>query len=59
MLIAEGVSARREYASELDIRAAKLGVTLMLPLGVCILPAFIVLSVIPMMVSLFQHSTIW
>lgn len=58
MLTAEAAAARREFAAERDIRAAKLGVTLMMPLGVCILPAFIMLSVIPMMLSLFQHSTI-
>ena len=34
--------------------AAALGVRLVLPLGVCILPAFLLLSVVPVVISLLS-----
>jgi len=56
LLRAEADLARLEYAAQCDEAAAKLGVKLMLPLGVCVLPAFILLSVVPMMLALVQQS---
>lgn len=57
ILRAQAHAERREYAAELDERAARLGVQLMVPLGVCVLPAFIVLTVIPMMLAIFRQSS--
>lgn len=37
--------------------AASLGVRLVLPLGVCILPAFLLLSVVPVVISLLSELT--
>ena len=56
LLRAEADRERLDYTAEIDETAAKLGVTLMLPLGVCVLPAFILLSVVPMMLALVQQS---
>lgn len=43
---------RRERHRELERRAATLGVRLVIPLGVCSLPAFICLGVVPVLLSL-------
>jgi tight adherence protein B len=48
-------SAAREQARE---RTEKLSVSLMLPLGLCILPAFIAVGVVPIVVSIIS-STAW
>lgn len=56
LLRAEADRERLDYTAEIDETAAKLGVKLMLPLGVCVLPAFILLSVVPMMLALVQQS---
>lgn len=56
LLRAEADLARLEYSAHSDETAAKLGVKLMLPLGVCVLPAFVLLSVVPMMLALVQQS---
>jgi len=46
---AEGVAAARE-------RAERLAVTLMLPLGVCVLPAFVAVGVVPMMAAVIGST---
>jgi tight adherence protein B len=46
----------RSEARGLGGRAGRLGVTLMLPLGVCILPAFLVVGVVPLVVSLVSST---
>lgn len=56
MLRSEAEIARREYVAKLSERVEKLQVSLMLPLGVCVLPAFVLLSVVPMLLSLFRQS---
>jgi tight adherence protein B len=40
------------------MRAAGLGAALLLPLGVCILPAFLLLGVAPMLMSVLGASAL-
>ncbi|QHF25192.1 hypothetical protein GTU73_15070 [Rathayibacter sp. VKM Ac-2804] len=56
LLRSEAALARVRAASEARERAAKLGVTLLLPLGVCVLPAFLLLGVAPMMISVLLST---
>ncbi len=58
LLRAEAGEARRRAASELERRVARLSVTLMIPLGVCVLPAFVVLGVVPMLVSVVTTTVL-
>jgi len=51
LLRSEADEARRVWRSDGDRRAATLAVTLMLPLGVCVLPAFMLLGVAPLLIS--------
>jgi len=48
--------ARREARALGQRRAERLSVTLMLPLGVCILPAFMLLGVAPMMIAVISST---
>ncbi|MDY0914903.1 type II secretion system F family protein [Rathayibacter festucae] len=59
LLRSEAALARVRAASEARERAAKLGVTLLLPLGVCVLPAFLLLGVAPMMISVLLSTFAW
>ncbi|MCH6469061.1 type II secretion system F family protein [Sinomonas terrae] len=43
---------RRERHRELERRAAALGVRLVVPLGVCSLPAFLCLGIVPVLLSM-------
>lgn len=52
----EAALVRARAASVARERAARLGVTLMLPLGVCVLPAFLLLGVAPMVVSVLLST---
>ncbi|MWV29876.1 pilus assembly protein TadB [Rathayibacter iranicus] len=52
----EAALTRARAASVARERAARLGVTLMLPLGVCVLPAFLLLGVAPMVVSVLLST---
>lgn len=56
LLRAEAQETRREARATAQERAAALGVKLMLPLGVCVLPAFILLGVVPLMVALIGST---
>ena len=56
ILQAEAASQRLEYRNLIQHRAAKLSVSLMMPMGVCVLPAFITLGVLPMMFSILGSS---
>lgn len=56
VLRAQAESDRRDAAANQDEAAARLGVKLMLPLGLCVLPAFVVLTVIPMVLSIFRQT---
>ncbi|MRG60452.1 hypothetical protein GE115_11330 [Agromyces sp. CFH 90414] len=51
LLRAEAYRRRRTARTDGAMRAASLGVRLMLPLGACILPAFVLLGVAPLMIS--------
>ena len=50
LLRAEAEEQRRDARAEAQAAAAALGVRLMLPLGLCVLPAFLVLGVAPLLV---------
>ncbi|MFD4422615.1 type II secretion system F family protein [Agromyces sp. NPDC058484] len=51
LLRAEAFRLRRVARAEGAARAAALGVRLMLPLGACVLPAFVLLGVVPLLIS--------
>ncbi|GAA3599892.1 hypothetical protein GCM10022198_25340 [Klugiella xanthotipulae] len=57
LLSADADLVRAEHTAEAGRRAASLGVALMVPLAVCTLPAFMLLGVVPMMLSIL--STVW
>jgi tight adherence protein B len=50
--------ARREARARGQRAAERLGVTLMLPLGLCVLPAFMVLAVAPMLLAVVSSTVI-
>jgi len=56
LLKANALNLQREIAVANEIRIEKLGVRLMLPLGLAVLPAFICLSVVPLMASMFSPN---
>lgn len=51
LLRAEAEERRRAAVAVAEERAERLAVTLMLPLGVCVLPAFVAVGVVPMMTA--------
>ncbi len=51
MLLAEAEAARARAHTELEGQAERLGVRVLIPLAVCVLPAFIVLGVIPVLLA--------
>lgn len=56
LLRAEAHRHRRAARAEGAVRAAALSVRLMIPLGVCILPAFVLLGVAPLMLSVITGT---
>jgi len=56
LLHAEADELRRVATADGERRAAELGTRLLLPLGVCILPAFIALGVAPIVVSIVSST---
>jgi tight adherence protein B len=56
LLISEAESVRRDARSRAQRAAAALGTRLMLPLGVCILPAFMLVGVAPLMLSVLSST---
>ena len=56
MLRAGAAAANREVARAAEERAAAFGVRLVLPLGLCALPAFICLGVVPLVISLLPRA---
>ncbi|MBD8044541.1 type II secretion system F family protein [Arthrobacter sp. Sa2BUA2] len=52
VLHAQAEQIRRSRAREAERRAAALGIHLVLPLGLCALPAFICLTVVPLLLAL-------
>jgi hypothetical protein len=45
---------RQERAGELELRARAVGVKAVAPLGVCFLPAFVLLAVVPIVGSMLR-----
>lgn len=58
LLRSEATEARRTARSAGERRAATLAVTLMLPLGLCILPAFMLLGVAPLLIAVISSTVI-
>lgn len=56
LLRSEAEQARRTARSDAEEKAATLAVTLMLPLGLCILPAFMLLGVAPLMIAIISST---
>lgn len=56
LLRSEAAEARRRARSDGARRAATLSVTLMLPLGLCILPAFMLLGVAPLLIAVISST---
>ena len=56
LLRAEADEARRDARAAAQRRAAQLGVQLMIPLGVCVLPAFMLLGVAPLLISVISTT---
>lgn len=56
LLRSEAELRRLEARAEMQERAATLSVRLMMPLGLCILPAFVVLGVLPLLVTVLTSS---
>jgi tight adherence protein B len=56
LLRAEAEQARRDACSAAQRASAALGVRLMMPLAVCVLPAFMLLSVAPLVISIVSTT---
>jgi tight adherence protein B len=56
LLRSEAEEARRTARAEVQERASTLAVKLMLPLGLCVLPAFMVLGVFPLLVTVITST---
>jgi tight adherence protein B len=56
LLRSEAEEARREAAAAAEEKAAALAVRLMLPLGLCVLPSFMVLGVVPLLVTVISST---
>jgi tight adherence protein B len=52
----EAARLRRDSVGEATARAAALGTWLMLPLGVCVLPAFMLLAVAPVLIGVLSST---
>jgi tight adherence protein B len=58
LLRTEATERRRSARAEVRQRAEALSVRLMLPLGVCILPAFMLLGVVPMLLTVIGSTSV-
>ena len=56
LLRSEAQEVRRSAQADAQEKAAELSVRLMLPLGICVLPAFMVLGVLPLMVAVISST---
>lgn len=56
ILIAEADAFREQHRYEVATSISKLGIQLMIPLGVAVLPAFILLSIVPIAISLLSNG---
>lgn len=57
LLRAAAVDRRADAAAEGLVRAERLGVRLVLPLGVCVLPAFVCVGVVPVVLGILSSTT--
>jgi tight adherence protein B len=57
LLTASAGQRRRTARAEARSAASALGVRLMVPLGVCVLPSFLLLAVAPLLLSLLSSTT--
>lgn len=57
LLRASAADARRQSRTDGRLRAARLGARLLLPMGLCTLPAFLLLGVGPMLLSVLAGSS--
>ncbi|MDO5743843.1 MAG: hypothetical protein Q4P23_05185 [Micrococcaceae bacterium] len=55
LLRSSAVAARKRGVRQAEARGAEFGIKLMIPLGLCALPAFICLGVVPVVVSLLPE----
>ena len=51
LLLGEAATRRTEAQAKLERAAERLGVTVLIPLGVCVLPAFVLLGVVPVLMA--------
>jgi tight adherence protein B len=58
LLKSEANECRRNALATAQSSAQALGVRLMIPLGVCVLPAFMVLSVAPLLIAVLRQTSI-
>ena len=58
LLRSEAEQTRRAARSDAEEKAATLTVTLMLPLGLCVLPAFMLLGVAPLMIAVISSTAL-
>lgn len=56
LLRAEAREARRDAQASVRMRVAALGTRLLLPLGVCVLPAFVALGVLPLLLAMIRST---
>ena len=56
LLRSEAAEHRRDARAAAAMAAERLGVLLMLPLGACVLPAFLLVGVVPLFVALFSST---
>lgn len=56
LLRSEADEARRQARTDAQERAARLSVRLMIPLGLCVLPAFMVLGVLPLLAAVVTST---
>jgi tight adherence protein B len=52
LLTATAAEERRRHAAEARVAAARLGVRVVLPTGLCLLPAFVLLAIVPLVLAL-------
>ncbi len=52
LLVQAGAAQRRREAAAARVAAARLGVRVVLPTGLCLLPAFVLLGVVPLVLAL-------
>lgn len=56
LLRAEADATRRDARTEAATRAARLETRMLLPLGLCVLPAFVLLGVVPIALAIFSST---